>query len=96
MCFEVTFQTKLFGHSGVPSFLLAQKEINPSNAEAFRKPSKPCHVGIHWKTHRDLSNEYPCARVSIIFQGFLYHFVLAKLATTSIRVKKKMKTSYGI
>ena len=56
----------------------------------FRKPSKPCYVGIHlialakcWV----LLDEYPCARVSVIFQGFLHHFVLAKLATSSIRVK---------
>ena len=67
---------------------------NPSNAEAtFVKSTKaqrflknnfePCHVGIHWIP----SDEYPCARVSVIFLGFLHHFVLAKLATTSIRVK---------
>ena len=33
-----------------------------------------------------LSNDYPCARVSVIFQVFLHHFVLAKLATSSIRL----------
>ena len=33
-----------------------------------------------------LSDEYPYARVSVIFQGFLHHFVLAKLASSSIRV----------
>ena len=33
-----------------------------------------------------LSDEYPCTRVSVIFQVFLHHFVLAKLATSSIRV----------
>ena len=33
-----------------------------------------------------LSFEYPFARVSVIFQFFLQHFVLAKLATSSIRV----------
>ena len=33
------------------------------------------------------SDEYPYARVSVIFQVFLYNFVLAKLATSSIRVK---------
>ena len=30
--------------------------------------------------------EYPYARVSVIY-GFLHHFVLAKLATSSISVK---------
>ena len=34
-----------------------------------------------------LSFEYPFARVSVIFKHFLHHFVLAKLATSSIRVK---------
>ena len=31
-----------------------------------------------------LSDEYPCARVSVIFPGFLHHFVFAKLATKSM------------
>ena len=44
------------------------------------KPSKPCHVGIHWV----LSDEYQYARVPVIFSGFLLYFVLAKLATISI------------
>ena len=34
-----------------------------------------------------LSEEYPFTRVSVIFQVFMYHFVLAKLATSSIKVK---------
>ena len=33
-----------------------------------------------------LSDEYPFARVSVIFQVFSYHFVLAESATSSIRV----------
>ena len=33
-----------------------------------------------------MSNQYPCARVSVIFQVFLHHFVLTKLANSSIRV----------
>ena len=33
-----------------------------------------------------VSNEYPCARVTNIFQGFSHRFILAKLATSSIRV----------
>ena len=35
-----------------------------------------------------LSDGYPCARVSVIYQFFLHHFVFAKLATISKRVKK--------
>ena len=42
------------------------------------------------------SDEYQCARVSVILQGFLHLFVLAKLAANSIRVEmwevKKDKT----
>ena len=39
-----------------------------------------------------LPEEYPCARVLNILQLSLHHFVLAKLTTTSIRVKtRKMK-----
>ena len=33
-----------------------------------------------------LSDEYPCARVLVIFQGFLHGVVMAKLATCSVRV----------
>ena len=33
-----------------------------------------------------LSDEYPCAMVSVIFQQFPHNFVLGKLATSSIRV----------
>ena len=36
-----------------------------------------------------LSDEYPFARDSVIFHVFLHHFVLAKLATSSIRVKTR-------
>ena len=40
------------------------------------KPSKPCHVGIHWTAlaHSVLSDEYPCARVLVIFQVFYIIF----------------------
>ena len=38
-------------------------------------------------SHGVLSDEYPYARVSVISQLFLHHFVLAKLATSSIGVK---------
>ena len=50
------------------------------------KPSKPCHVGIHWMTiaeYSQMSTNVPW------FQSFLkvfcIIFVMAKLATTSIR-----------
>ena len=57
------------------------RSINPSNTKATfvqstgykysYKPSKPCHV---WhsldSSRRALSDEYPCARVSVIFNFF--------------------------
>ena len=42
-------------------------------------------------SHCILSEEYPCARVSIIFSVLLHYFVLAKLATNSLRVKAIFK-----
>ena len=39
-----------------------------------------------------LSDEYPCAMVSVISQRFLLHFVLRKLATSSITVKVQKVT----
>ena len=48
-----------------------------------------------WKGQKILKgrDEYPCARVSVIFPGFLHYFVLPKLATSSIRVKLFSKVS---
>ena len=40
----------------------------------------------HLNPHSVLSDEYPFARVSIFFLGFLHHSVLLKLATSRIRV----------
>ena len=48
------------------------------------KPSKPCHVGIHWKAPAEyfhMSTHLPGFQS---FSNFLHHFVLAKLATSSI------------
>ena len=73
--------------------------LNPSNAEAILsskaqgnrnlcKPSKPCHVGIHWialAEYSQMSTHLP--GFQSIFR-FLHHFVLAKLVTSSIRVIK--------
>ena len=39
--------------------------------KVFQKPSKPCHVGIHWIVLTEYSQmRNPCARVSVIFPGF--------------------------
>ena len=67
---------------------------NPSNAEVifghnnFWKKSKPSCVGIHWialTEYFQMSTDVP--RFFCNFPGFLHHFDLAKLATSSIRVK---------
>ena len=73
---------------------------NPSNAEAtfnrtirtqnFRKTSKPCHVGTHWKALAEYSHmSTHLWGFQSFFCFFLYNFVLAKLATCSIRVNKQ-------
>ena len=67
--------------------------LNPFNAVAisilstrtqiFRRPSKPCYVGIHWialTDHSQMSTHIPG------FQSFFRYFVSAKLATSSRRV----------
>ena len=54
----------------------------------FRKTTKPCHVGIHsiaLVEYSQMSTYMPW--IQLIFLGFLHHFVLTKLATSSIRVK---------
>ena len=70
--------------------------MNPSNAEAtfdqstrtqtFCKPSKPCHIGIHWIDLTEYFHEYPFTRVSVISQFFFHCYVLVKFADSSIRV----------
>ena len=65
--------------------LVSSKE---QECKDFRKPSKPGHVGIHLialAEYSPMSTNMP--RFKSFFQVFLYHFVLAKLATSSIRVK---------
>ena len=56
----------------------------------FRKPLKPCHVGIHWKALAEYFHMSTiCQGFGHFLKVFLHHFVLAKLATSSIRVKRK-------
>ena len=80
--------------------------ISPSNAEAtfdqstrtqkiFENNLKPCHVGIHWIA----LTEYSMMSTHVLgFQTFsdffLHHFVLAKLTTSSKRVKENSIVSY--
>ena len=72
--------------------------FNPSNAEAIFIQSTrmqrflktiltlSCWYSLE-SSHWVLSDEYPFARVSVIFQVFSHNFVLVKLAFSSIRVK---------
>ena len=69
--------------------------VNLSNAEAtfgfFFKPSKPCHIGIRWialDEYSQMSTHMPGFQS---FFRFLYHFVSAKLATSSVRVKGSVR-----
>ena len=50
------------------------------------KPSKPCHVGIHWIALAE--NSYMSTHLPGFwsFFKFLHHFVLTNFATSSIRV----------
>ena len=67
--------------------LTSFSHLNPYNAEdTFVQSTRTQRFLKTWSPAMlVLSHEYPCARVLVIFQ-FLRHFVLAKLATSSIRV----------
>ena len=55
----------------------------------FWKQSKPCHVGMHWKALAEYSHMGThLLGFQSFFSFFLHHFVLTKLATSSIRVKQ--------
>ena len=57
--------------------------VQSTRVQFFLKLTHLCHVGIH----RKALDEHPCAGFSAIFQFYLYHFVMAKLAHSSIRAK---------
>ena len=52
------------------------------------KASKPCHVGIHWKALTEYYQMSTHVAGVQSFSVFFNHFVLAKLATRSIRVTR--------
>ena len=53
----------------------------------FWEPSKSCHAGIHWVALTEYSQMSTHLPGSQSFSGVLHHFVLAKLATSSIKIK---------
>ena len=59
----------------------------------FLKSSKPCLVGIYWTALTEYTQviTHVRAKVSVIFQIFFTSFCMAKLATSSMRVKTYRK-----
>ena len=58
------------------------------DAKIFERPSKPCHVGIHWialTEYSKMSTVVP--GFQSFFSFFFSHFVLAKFTSSSIRVQ---------
>ena len=56
----------------------------------FQKTPKTCHVGIHRIALTEYSQMSTCLPGFQSFFKFLHHFVLATLATSSIRVKENI------
>ena len=67
--------------------MLRPLSYNTQEYSDFLKASKPCPVGIHWEALAEYSQMSTHVPGFQSFFSFLHHFVLAKLATSSIRVK---------
>ena len=66
---------------------LAMRKLLSAKAKGckdLQKPSKSCHIGIHWIALAEYSQMSTHLPGLSDFSGFLYYFVLAKLATASI------------
>ena len=61
----------------------------------FWKPSLPCHIGIHWKALAEYSQMRPICQGFSEFSGCVHHFVMAKFATSSIKVNTSLCTQFG-
>ena len=76
--------------STVPTFNPFAAEVifvQCSKKQIIMKIIRTKSCGYSYESSRwVLSDEYPFARVSVIFQLFLYYFILTKLATSTIRV----------
>ena len=94
---EVHFTRSTFECINGNAFTGCLYSLNPSNAEATFFQSTKTQLFLKtietlscWYTFESscwvLSDEYPFARVLVILRGYLHLFVLAKLATSSIRV----------
>ena len=57
--------------------------------DLFFKPSEPCHVGIHWiALSLSTLRRVPMYQGFSHFLGFLHHFVISKLAISSIQIRE--------
>ena len=96
-CFQISSYLMSYSNTVYQCVRSRWKWVNPSNSEAtlvqstrthdFRKPSKPCHVGIHWivlAEYSQIGSHVP--GFQSIFSFFFHNFVLARLATSSISV----------
>ena len=66
--------------------LFSSEAQGPWGRKDFWKPSKPCHVSIHWNyLLPSILRWVPKCHGFNYFSGLLPLFVLAKLATSSVR-----------
>ena len=99
MCQVFSHFSSFLHHFELAKVATGSKRVNPSNAEAifiqstrrqiFENHINPVMLVFIESSHYVLSYEYPCARFFIHFSSFLpflRHFVLANVATSSIRV----------
>ena len=87
--FQHSLTWPMYSHTNDVLLNLPMLRLLSSNAQErkyFWKPSKPCHVGIHWITLTEYS------QMSTHMSGFMHYFVLANLATSSIRVNTWIPT----
>ena len=86
-CQSICTDWWIYGSEG-HIFTLPMLRLLSSKAQGrkeFWKPSKPSHIGIHWKEipeFSQMSTHVPGIQVL----GYLHHFVSGKLATSSIKV----------
>ena len=69
--------------------VLRQISSKAQEGKDFWKPSKPYHVGVHWKALADHCQMNTICQGFSHFPDFLHHFVLAILATNMTGVKNR-------
>ena len=89
--FIVIFKSALGAETHVITLpMLRVLSSKAQELQYFWEPSKPCHFGIYLTAlteYSHMSTHLP--GFQSIFTGFLHHFILARLATSSIRVKER-------